>query len=81
MITLLLIYIASFIGAYLTVRKTYNPGGEWEALNPGRTEFMLIFVPGTNTFISLVGIVGIVVDWIKSLNIKINYTRFFHIKK
>jgi len=81
MIELLIIYLASMIGAYLTIRKTFGPGGEWESLNPGNTEFMLIFVPGINMFISLVGIVGIVVDWIKSLNIKIDYNRFFRIKK
>ena len=80
MIVLITIYLASIVGAYLTFRQVYSPGGEWEALNPGSTEFMLIFVPATNTFISLVGIVGIVMDWIKSLNIKINYTRFFRIK-
>jgi len=81
MIVLLIIYLASIVGAYLTIRKTFGPGGEWEGLSPGSTEFMLIFVPGINMFISGVGIVYIVVDWITSLNIKIDYNRFFRIKK
>lgn len=82
MIVLILIYLASVIGAYLTIRKTFSEGGEWEVLSPGSTElFFLMFLPGFNMFICLVGIVGIVVDWIKSLNIKINYKRFFRIKK
>ena len=38
MIVLLIIYLASMIGAYLTIRKTFGPGGEWEVLSPGSTE-------------------------------------------
>ena len=68
------------IGAYLTVRQVFGPNGEWEALSPGATELFLMFLPGANTFVCLVGIVGIVQDFILSLNIKINYNRFFRIK-
>ena len=81
MIVLLIIYLASIVGAYLTVRQIFGPGGEWEGLTPGFTEVGFIFLPVCNTFVSAVGIVGIVQDWIMSLNIKINYNRFFRIKK
>jgi len=81
MIVLLLIYLASVIGAYLTIRRVFGPGGEWEALSPGATELFLMFVPGANTFISLTGAVTVVQDFILSLNIKINYNRIFRIKK
>ena len=80
MIVFILIYLASMIGAYLTVRQVFGPNGEWEALSPGATELFLMLMPGFNTFVCLVGIVGIVMDWITSLNIKINYNRFFRIK-
>jgi hypothetical protein len=33
MIELLIIYLASIVGAYLTIRKTFGPGGEWEGLS------------------------------------------------
>jgi len=81
MIVLLIIYLASMIGAYLTIRKTFSAGGEWEVSSPGSTELFLMLMPGFNTFICLVGIVGIVVDWIDSLNFKIDYNKFFRIKK
>jgi len=85
MIVFILIYLASVIGAYLTIRKTFSKGGEWEVLNPGSTELFIMLMPGFNMFVCLVGIfqliVDIVVDWIKSLNIKIDYNRFFRIKK
>lgn len=81
MIVFILIYLASMIGAYLTVRQVFGPNGEWEALSPGATELFLMFLPGANTFVCLVGIVGIVQDFILSLNVKINYNRFFRIKK
>lgn len=81
MITAIIIYLASIIGAYLTIRKTFGPGGEWEVLSPGFTELFLTFAPAINTAVSAVGIVGIVQDIILSLNIKINYNRFFRIKK
>jgi len=81
MIVFILIYLASVIGAYLTIRKTFSKGGEWEALNPGATELFLMLMPGFNMFVCLVGIVDIVQDFILSLNIKINYNRFFRIKK
>lgn len=81
MIVLLIIYLVSIVGAYLTIRKTFSEGGEWEVLSPGSTELFLIFLPGFNTFVCLVGIVGIVVDWIDSLNFKIDYNKFFRIKK
>ncbi len=81
MIVLLIIYIASIVGAYLTVRRVFGPGGEWENLTPGFTEVGLIFLPGANTFISLIGLVGAIMTWIDSLDIKINYNRFFRIKK
>lgn len=80
MIVFILIYLASMIGAYLTIRKTFSEGGEWEILSPGSTELFLMLMPGFNTFVCLVGIVGIVQDFILSLNIKINYNRFFRIK-
>ena len=81
MITLIIIYLVSGIGTYLTIRKVFGPGGEYSSLNPGFQEFMFIFIPGLNMFISLVGVVGIVVDWIKSFNIQIDYNRIFRIKK
>jgi hypothetical protein len=81
MIVLILIYLASVIGAYLTIRRTFSVGGEWEGLSPGSTELFLMFLPGFNIFVSLVGIVSIVQDFILSLNIKINYRRFFRIKE
>jgi len=85
MIVLILIYLVSVIGAYLTIRKIFGEGGEWEVLSPGSTELFLMLMPGFNTFLCLVlclvGIVGIVVDWIKSFNIQIDYNRFFRIKK
>ena len=81
MIVFILIYLASMIGAYLTVRQVFGPYGEWEALSPGATELFLMLMPGANTFVCLVGIVGIVQDFILSLNVKINYNRFFRIKK
>ena len=81
MTVLLIIYLASMIGAYLTIRKTFSEGGEWEVLSPGGTELFLMLMLGFNTFVCLVGIVGIVQDFILSLNIKINYNRFFRIKK
>ena len=81
MIVLLIIYLASMIGAYLTIRKTFSEGGEWEVLSPGSTELFLMLMPGFNTFICLVGIVGIVVDWIKSFKIQIDYNKIFRIKK
>lgn len=79
MIVLILIYVASLIGAYLTIRKTFSKGGDWEALNPGSTELMFMFVPGLNIFVCLVGVAGLLMDFVKSL--KINYNRFFRIKK
>ena len=81
MIVLLIIYLASIVGAYLTIRKTFSKGGEWEVLSPGGTELFLMFIPGFNTFVCLVGLVGTIMEWIDSLNIKINYNRFFRIKK
>ncbi len=81
LITLITVYLASIIGAYLTVRQVFGPGGEWESLTPGFTELVMIFLPVCNTFISLTGIVGASVRWIESLNIKINYNRIFRIKK
>ena len=68
------------IGAYLTIRKIFSEGGECEFCSPGSAELFLMLMPGFNTFVCLVGIVGIVVDWITSLNIKIDYKRFFRIK-
>ncbi len=81
MIVLLIIYLASIIGAYLTIRQLFSEGGEWEVLDPGYTEFVLIVVPGCNTFIGLAGIVGVIIRWIESLNIKIDYSWIFRIKK
>ena len=81
MIVFILIYLALMIGAYLTIRKTFSEGGEWEVLSPGSTELFLMLMPGFNTFICLVGIVGIVVDWIKSFKIQIDYNKIFRIKK
>lgn len=81
MSVLLIIYLVSIVGAYLTFRQVYSAGGEWEVLNPGFSEFALIFVPILNSLIALAGIVGIVQDFILSLNIKIDYKRFFRIKK
>ena len=81
MIVLLIIYLASIVGAYLTIRKAFSKGGEWEVLSPGGTELFLMFMPGFNTFVCLVGLVGTIMEWIDSLNIKINYNRFFRIKK
>jgi len=81
MIVFILIYLASMIGAYLTIRKTFSEGGEWEVLSPGRTKHINVLMPGFNTFICLVGIVGIVVDWIKSFKIQIDYNKIFRIKK
>ena len=81
MIVLLIIYLASMIGAYLTIRKTFSEGGEWEVLSPGSTDLFLMLMPGFNTFISLIGIVGAIVEWIDSLNFKIDYNKFFRIKK
>ena len=81
MIVLLIIYLASMIGAYLTIRKTFSAGGEWEVSSPGSTELFLMLMPGFNAFICLVGIVGIVVDWIKSFKIQIDYNKIFRIKK
>ena len=81
MIVFILIYLASMIGAYLTIRKTFSEGGEWEVLSPGSTELFLMLMPGFNTFICLVGIVGIVVDWIKSFKIQLDYNKIFRIKK
>ena len=81
MIVLLIIYLVSIVGAYLTIRKTFSEGGEWEVLSPGSTELFLMLMPGFNTFICLVGIVGIVVDWIKSFKIQIDYNKIFRIKK
>jgi len=79
MIVLLIIYLASVIGAYLTIRKTFSKGGEWEVLNPGSTELFFMFVPGVNIFVCLVGLAGLILDFTKSL--KIDYNRFFRIKK
>ena len=81
MIVLLIIYLASIIGAYLTIRQLFSEGGEYEVLSPGYTEFFLIFIPGANTLIAAAGIIGVIINWIDSLNIKINYNRFFRIKK
>ena len=81
MIVFILIYLASMIGAYLTIRKTFSEGGEWEVLSPGSTDLFLMLMPGFNTFISLIGIVGAIVEWIDSLNFKIDYNKFFRIKK
>jgi hypothetical protein len=81
MIVLIIIYLASIIGAYLTVRQVFGPGGEWEGLTPGFTEVGFIFLPVCNTFVAHVGIVNVIIKWIESLNIKINYNRFFRIKK
>ena len=81
MIALLIIYLVSIVGAYLAIRKTFSEGGEWEVLSPGSTELFLMLMPGFNTFICLVGIVGIVVDWIKSFKIQIDYNKIFRIKK
>ena len=81
MIVFILIYLASIVGAYLTIRQVFGPGGEWENLTPGFAEVGFIFLPGANTFISLTGLVGVIMEWIDSLNIKIDYNRFFRIKK
>ena len=79
MIVFILIYLASMIGAYLTIRKTFSEGGEWEVLSPGSTELFLMLMPGFNTFVCLVGFAGLLMDFTKSL--KIDYNRFFRIKK
>ena len=55
MIELLIIYLASIVGAYLTIRKAFSKGGEWEVLSPGSTELFLMLMPGFNTFVCLVG--------------------------
>ena len=81
MIVFILIYLVSVIGAYVTVRQVFGPNGEWEALSPGATELFLMFLPGANTFISLIGIVVVIMAWIDSLNIKIDYNKIFRIKK
>ena len=81
MIVLLIIYLASIVGAYLTIRRVFGPNGEWEALSPGARELFLMFLPGANTFISLTGIVGAIMEWIDSLNFKIDYNKIFRIKK
>ena len=78
---MLVIYLASIVGAYLTIRKIFSEGGEWENLTPGFAEVGFIFLPGANTFISLAGLVVVIMEWIDSLNIKINYNRFFRIDK
>ena len=85
MIVLILIYLASVIGAYLTFRSLYSVGGEWEGLSPSISDIFFMFVPLANTIITLGGAFTIAVariqDFILSLNIKINYKRFFRIKK
>lgn len=81
MIVFILIYLVSVIGAYVTVRQVFGPRGQWEALSPGATELFLMFLPGANTFISLIGIVVVIMAWIDSLNIKIDYNKIFRIKK
>ena len=81
MIVLILIYLASVIGAYLTIRMLYSAGGDWEGLTPGISDIIFMFIPGANTIIMLGGMVTVVQDFILSLNIKINYRRFFRIKK
>ena len=81
MIVLLIIYLVSVIGAYVTVRQVFGPRGQWEALSPGATELFLMFLPGANTFISLIGIVVVIMAWIDSLNIKFDYNKIFRIKK
>lgn len=85
MIVLILIYLASVIGAYLTFRRLYSAGGEWEGLSASISDIFFMFLPLANTVIMLGGGVTIAVaaiqDFILSLNIKINYNRFFGIKK
>ena len=81
MIVLLITYLVSIVGAYLAIRRIFGPNGEWEVLSPGATELFLMFLPGFNTFISLIGIVGGIMEWIDSLNFKIDYNKFFRIKK
>ena len=79
--TLIITYLASIIGAYLTIRQLFSEGGEWEVLDPGYTEFVLIVIPVCNTLIAAAGTVGVIIKLIESLNIKINYNWFFRIKK
>lgn len=81
MIVLILIYVASVIGAYLTMRRLYSSGGDWEGLSPNVSDIIFMFIPGANTIITLGGVVTVIQDFILSLNIKINYSRFFRIKK
>ena len=81
MIVLILIYLASVIGAYVTFRRLYSAGGEWENLSPSISDIFFMFIPGANTIIMLGGVVTVIQDFILSLNIKINYSRFFRIKE
>jgi hypothetical protein len=81
MIVLLIIYLVSVIGAYLTIRRIFGPNGEWEALSPGITELIVVILPLCNSLVTLYGIVSIVWDCIASLNIKIDYNKIFRIKK
>lgn len=79
MISLLIIYLASVIGAYLTFRRFYSEVGEWENLSLGRSELFFIFVPGVSIFVCLVGVADLIINFTKSL--KIGFKRFFRIKK
>lgn len=79
MISLLIIYLASVIGAYLTFRRFYSEVGEWENLSLGRSELFFMFVPGVNIFVCLVGVADLIINFTKSL--KIGFKRFFRIKK
>ena len=85
MIVLILIYLASVIGAYLTFRRLYSAGGEWESLSPSISDIFFMFVPLANTVITIGGAVTVaaarIQDFILSLNIKIDLNRFFRIKK
>ena len=81
MIVLLITYLVSTVGAYLAIRRIFGPGGEWEVLSPGATELFLMFLPGFNTFVSSIGIISVIMKWIDSLNFKIDYNKFFRIKK
>lgn len=53
-ITLIIIYLVSVIGAYkYTQFSHFNPKGEWYGLKPDFDDFLFMFIPIFNTVLSL----------------------------
>jgi hypothetical protein len=58
MIVLIIIYLVSVIGTYISIRRSHRPGGEFENINPTKMDVVCVLLPVVNTMVCLIGMIG-----------------------